>query len=147
MIGTQEPFAQLASKDSYVIEMVIDEVDIVRIKTGDKVLVNLDAYRDEIFTARISKIFPLKDERTQTFKVECRFVQAPSVLYAGLSGEANIVISEKENVMTIPATYLSDGNKVTTEEGTVEVQVGLKDFERVEILSGIDTATVIQKPQ
>ncbi len=147
LIGTQEPFAQLASQDSFTIEMDIDEVDIVRIKTGDRVLVNLDAYEEQIFEARITKIFPLKDDRTQTFKVECAFVKAPSVLYAGLSGEANIVIAEKENVLTIPATYLTEGNQVITKEGTVEVKVGLKSFEVVEILSGIDTSTVIQKPQ
>ena len=40
----------------------------------------------------------------------------PNVLYPGLSGEANIIIAKKENVLTIPKEYLIDGNKVKTDK-------------------------------
>lgn len=145
LIAQQEVFAQLGSSDQFILEMSIDEVDIVRVKMNDEVLVSLDAYSDEIFEATLTKIYPLKDDRTQTFTVECAFKKQPPILYAGLSGEANIVLSKKEQVMTIPADYLTEDNKVMTQTGLVEVEVGLQNFEYVEILAGLDTTTIIQK--
>ncbi len=145
LIAQQEVFAQLGSSDQFMLEMSIDEVDIVRVKVEDEVIVSLDAYPAETFEARITKIYPLKEERTQTFTVECVFTQQPPILYAGLSGEANIVLSRREQVLTIPADYLLEENKVMTKTGLVEVETGLQNFEYVEILAGLDTATIIQK--
>lgn len=145
LIAQQEVFAQLGSSDQFMMEMSIDEVDIVRVKVEDEVIVSLDAYPAETFEARITKIYPLKEERTQTFTVECAFSQQPPILYAGLSGEANIILSRREQVLTIPADYLLEENKVMTEAGLVEVETGLQNFEYVEILAGLDTATIIRK--
>jgi multidrug efflux pump subunit AcrA (membrane-fusion protein) len=139
--------ASIGSATDFIIELLIDEVDIARVKKGQKVLVNLDAYGDQIFEAKVTKIYPRKEQRTQTFKVEALFENAPEILYPGLSGEGNIVISERENTLIIPYDYLIDGNKVQTENGLKEIEIGLKTIENVEIISGIDTSMVILKPE
>ena len=146
-IIVQEPIATIGSADDFVIEMEVDEVDIARLQIGQKVLIKLDAFGQEIFEASISKIYPQKELRTQTFKVESIFKKSPKTLYAGLSGEANIVISEKEKIMTIPLDYLVESGKVITKEGEVKVQTGLRNMESIEIVSGIDTSTYIIKPE
>ena len=125
---------------------MIDEVDIVNVKIGQQTIVTLDAYKGKTFDAVITKIYPNKDIKTQTFKVEAKLLQSPGNLFAGLSGEANIVISQKKNTMTIPIEYLIDGQKVLTEQGEVNVKTGLSNLKEVEILSGLDTNTVILKP-
>ena len=96
----------LGSDSQFVVELLIDEVDIARVYEGQKVLLVLNAYGDEVFEAKISKISPKMNERSQTFMVEANFVTRPDVLYAGLWGEANIVIVTKENALTIPVDYL-----------------------------------------
>jgi HlyD family secretion protein len=146
LINQQEPFAQVGKSDSFIIEMQIDEIDITRIDISQRVLITLDAYPGQVFEAAITKIYPLKDVRTQTFNIEAKFKAAPPKLYAGLSGEANIVLSEKKNTMTIPLEYLLENNRVKTAEGEVEVKIGMKTLKHVEIVSGIDTTTVIFKP-
>ena len=146
LINQQEPFAQVGKSDSFIIEMQIDEVDIARIDLAQKILITLDAYEGQVFEAVVTKIYPLKDTRTQTFKIEGAFNQAPPKLYAGLSGEANIVLSEKKNTITIPLEYLTDDIKVKTAEGEIDVKVGIRNLEFIEIISGIDTSTVIFKP-
>ena len=146
LISTLEPLGAIGSATDFKIEMLIDEVDIIKIKLGQKTLITLDAYPMEVFTATVSKIYPQKDETSQTFKVEALFKNPPKVLYPGLAGEGNIVISEKEDVLTIPRNYLVDGNKVITEEGTVTVEVGAENLERVEIISGITENDMILKP-
>ena len=146
LIHIQEPLAQIGKSDSFILEMLIDEIDIASISLGQRVLVTLDAYEGEVFEAVITKIYPQKDIRTQTFKIEGVFNKAPEVLYAGLSGEANIILSEKKHTITIPIEYLMEKNKVKTENGDLEVVVGIKNMEYVEIVSGLDTSTVLLKP-
>ena len=67
-------------------------------------------------------------------------------MYPGLSGEGNIVISEKEEALTIPREYLIAGNKVITEDDTVTIVVGAENLERIEVLSGITENDMILKP-
>ncbi|NJK82645.1 MAG: hypothetical protein HC912_01360 [Saprospiraceae bacterium] len=103
--------------------------------------------KSELFEATITKIAPKVEPRTQTFLVESRFTKAPTRLYMGLSGEANIIIAQKQQALTIPLAYLMNGNKVLTEQGEMLVETGLRSLDKVEVLSALDTATVILKPQ
>ncbi|WP_299336432.1 efflux RND transporter periplasmic adaptor subunit [uncultured Psychroserpens sp.] len=147
IINTQEPLASIGSASSFVIEMLVDEVDIVQIEIKQEVLINLDAYRDRIFKGEVSKIYPKKDERNQTFKVEATFHNPPDVLYPGLSGEANIIIAKKDHALTIPKDYIIDSDKVKTVDGIQQITIGLQNMEYVEVRSGITKDTYIYKPE
>ena len=147
IVTTMEPIASIGSADKFIIEMLVDEVDIVKISENQEVIVNLDAYNNDVFTGRVSKIFPKKDEYNQTFKVEAYFDKAPKVLYPGLSGEANIIIAKKSNVLTIPKSYVTEENKVKTDTGFVHISVGLQNLEYIEVISGITKDTYIYPPE
>lgn len=147
LIKTTEPIGAIGSADSFIIEMLVDEVDIVRIEPNQKVILSLEAYMNQVFEATVVKIYPQKDERNQTFLVEAKFNVSPPKLYPGLSGEANVIISQKKDVLSIPKSYLVNSNQVLTEEGLVNVTIGLENLEYVEILSGITEFTPIFKPK
>ena len=147
VVSMQEPIAYIGSQNKFRIEMAVDEVDIVKIRMGQKLILVLDAYQDTAFEGTVSKITPRMDSRSQTFIVEGSFIAPPEVLYAGLTGEANIIISERERVLTIPLNYLASPQSVQTKEGDVPVRTGIRNLEWVEILSGIDTNTVLIKPE
>lgn len=147
IVTTVEPLAAIGSASDFIIEMLIDEVDIVKLRIGQYAYITLDAYGTEVFEAKVTKIYPRKDTRTQTFKIEAQFVELPEKLYPGLAGEGNIIIATKENALTIPKEYLIEGNKVQTSEGIVEVIIGLQNLNQVEILKGINEKTEILKPQ
>ena len=147
IVSTMEPLAAVGSASVFLIKMLVDEVDIVKLKVGQKTLVTLDAYPSIVFTAQVAKIYPRKDERSQTFTVEAVFNDPPKTLYPGLAGEGNIIVAEKENVLTIPKTYVIEGNKVRTVNGVVEVSLGLQNLAMVEVLEGIDEHTELLKPE
>jgi len=147
IVNTIEPLASIGSATNFIIELLVDEVDIVRISKNQEVLINLDAYKGSVFKGTISKIYPKKDERNQTFTVEAVFNDSPKVLYPGLSGEANIIIAKKEAVLTIPKSYIIDDNKVKTEDGLINIETGLQNMEYIEVLSGITKDTYIYKPE
>jgi multidrug efflux pump subunit AcrA (membrane-fusion protein) len=147
IVNTNEPLASIGSATNFIIEMLVDEVDIVRIAKNQKVVINLDAYRGDIFTGAISKIYPKKNKQNQTFVVEAIFNETPNVLYPGLSGEANIIIAKKDKILTIPKTYIIDNNKVMTDSGLITITTGLENMEFIEVLSGIDSKTYIYKSE
>lgn len=141
-----EALAMIGSADTFIAEMLVDEVDVVRLKTGQTALVSLDAYGDQVFEAEVYKIYPQKDDRSQTFKVEAHFKAPPETLYPGLSGEANIVIARREGVLTIPRSYLVGNDSVRTPDGLRKVTTGLQTLDRVEIRSGLEAGTRLLNP-
>lgn len=145
LVLPQEPLGMMGAADQFIIEMQVDEVDIIRLSPGLKTLVTLDAYKGQVFEAKVVKIYPQKNVRTQTFRVDATFNSPPEKLYSGLSGEANIIIRQKENALSIPKTYLKQGSMVLTDSGAVKVKTGLESLDRVEILSGLDSETAIYK--
>ena len=147
IVTTMEPLASIGSATNFVINMLVDEVDIVRISKNQDVIIQLDAYNNKVFKGKVSKIYPKKDERNQTFKVEAVFENPPIILYPGLSGEANIIIAKKDTVLTIPKEYLIDGDKVKTDDGLMPITTGLQNMEYIEVLSGITKDTQIYKPE
>jgi multidrug resistance efflux pump len=147
LVSQLDAVATIGRSDRFLVEMAIDEVDVARIQVSQKVWITLDAYEEQVFEAQVERIIPLKDERTQTFTVEAKFVQVPPVLYAGLAGEANIIIANGQEVLSIPLDYLIDGNKVLTDEGEQTVVIGMRTLDRVEIVEGIDSSTVLLSPK
>lgn len=147
IVNTVEPIALIGSSENFIIELLVDEMDIVKLEVGKKVLVTLDAYGTQIFEATLKKIYPTKDEVSQTFKVEAIFFNEPPKLFPGLSGEANIIVAEKENALIIPKEFLVDENHVLTEDGLVSIVTGLQNLEHIEIISGIDENELLYKPE
>jgi len=147
IINTMEPIAAIGSAGDFIIEMLVDEVDIVKLKIGQTALITLDAYGSKVYSAIVTKIYPRKDERSQTFKIEAVFIDTPEVLYPGLAGEGNIIVSQKENALTIPKDYLIGENQVKTEMGIIEIVTGIQDMERIEVRSGLDAETYVLKPE
>ena len=146
-VSSQMPLATIGSRSDFVIEMLIDEVDITKIEIGQNIFLTLDAYGKEVFQAKVNKIYPSKDLRTQTFLIEGTFEHMPKKLYPGLTGEANIVINTRKNALAIPNELLTTDNKVNTTSGIVEILPGIKSLEYTEILSGIDSSTLLLLPE
>lgn len=147
LIKTSEPIATVGSATQFIIEMLVDEVDIVKVAKGQQVLITMDAYKGAVFEAKVTKILPKKDERNQTFKVEAVFENQPNVLFPGLSGEGNIVIAKRKDVLTIPVAYLLDDDQVKTDEGIISIKIGLRNMDYVEVLSGITEETILYKAE
>lgn len=143
LVVPQQKLAYIGKAKAFKLEMMIDETDITKLRPGQKIIVVLDAYKGETFEAELSKIFPNKDERTQTFKVEGFFTSTPPILYPGLSGEVNIIVNKKTNVLTLPNSFINENNEVKTKDGALKIETGLKSMEFTEVISGIDTSTVL----
>ncbi|MEO8147236.1 MAG: efflux RND transporter periplasmic adaptor subunit [Bacteroidia bacterium] len=147
MVTSQIPVAVIGDAQQFIVELNVDEHDIVKVKTGQQVLIRMDSYKEQVFEATISVIDPMMNDRTRTFKAEALFTRKPDALYPNLTVEANIVISAKQGALTIPRNCLVNDSTVMLEDGNLQkVETGLKDYNLVEIKSGITSATKIKLP-
>jgi HlyD family secretion protein len=146
-VNQQSPVAVIGDSSDFLLELQVDEYDIAKIRLGQLVIISLDSYKGDVFEAVIDKIYPILDERSRSFIVEASFTKKPPVLFPFLSAEANIVIRTKEKALTIPRNYLVNDNYVLTgKKEKKEVKVGIKDYRKAEIISGLQAGETIMKP-
>lgn len=147
MVSPQSPVAVIGDAANFILELQVDEFDIAKVKVGQKIIISMDSYKGEVFEAAIQKINPIMNDRSRSFTIEAGFVSKPPALYPNLTAEANIVIQTKEKALTIPRNFLTDDSYVITpDKQKRKVVTGLKDYEKVEILSGITAKDFIIKP-
>lgn len=140
-VHQNEAIALLGDPDNPLARLSVDEADIMLLREGQKVLITFDAYGDSVFEARISKIYPKLNKAEQSVRVEATFLKPlPEAVY-GLNLEANVLIREQKNVLSIPRTALLNGDSVVVKENgekrKKKVKVGISDMQFVEIVSGL----------
>ncbi len=141
MVTSSQPVALLGDARAFVLRLVIDAADVLKLKVGQRVLYSLDAFPDSSFRATVLKVYPVLDNETQSFRVDARCDERPAVPFVGTQVQANIIITEKEHALVIPRSYLQANNKVLVKDGSSsrfqDVQIGISNLEYVEIRSGI----------
>ena len=106
----------------------VDETDVVRLKVGDSVEVNIDAYPDTTFSGRVTevshsaKLTPTQtasgsNDRAVDFDVEITLKSPPSDIRPDLSCTARIVTDTRNNALSIPIIALTvrDHEKIPNE--------------------------------
>lgn len=147
LVTPQNPIAVIGDARDFYLELQVDEYDIVKLKLSQPVFFSMDSYKGEVFEGKISKINPIMNESSRTFTVEATFVTSPPVLYPNLTTEANIIIQSREKALTIPRSYLTDSSYVILPgKQRRKVVTGVKDYQQVEILSGLSAEDIIVKP-
>lgn len=148
IVNPQMPVAIIGDDANFKLELQVDEYDIAQIRIGQKVLIRMDSYKGEVYEASINKINSIMNERSKSFLVEAHFTKPPPALYPNLTAEANIIIETKQNALSIPRSYMLDDEHVLLENNEKrKVVVGLKDYQRVEILQGITKDDILLKPE
>jgi len=148
LITLQIPLAIIGQKNAFLVELEVDENDMARVKLNQSVLITLDSYKNQVFDAKVDKIYPIMNKQSRTFKIEAHFINPPKKLYPNLSAEANIIIQTKKNAITIPKNYLLKGDSIQIgEKEKRKVKIGLSDYQKVEILEGLKPDETIYLPK
>jgi len=148
LVSPQSAIAVIGSASDFMLEMEVDEYDIARVRVGQRIFISMDSYRGSVFEAKVIKINPIMNQVSKSFTVEADFVSKPPQLYPFLTLEANIVVDARKDVLIIPRNYLyRDHFVITAENDTVTVEVGIKDFQKAEIIKGISEETSLIRPR
>lgn len=129
------------------IEADIDEIDIGKLKEGQKALVVLDAYPEEDLSGEIYYISPVGDESTGavTYNVKLNINDTKELkIRTIMSATVDIEIEGVNNVLILPNSAITerDDKRFTTliigeERKEVEIETGYSDGINTEIVSGL----------
>ncbi len=147
LINPNQPVALIGAGSMYA-KLLVDEDDLDKVYKGQQVLISMDAFPDKVFKAHISKVYPLLNKVEQSFRADAVLDEPVPVSMYGLNLEANIVVTDKKNVLAIPRGAVMKGDSVWVkdngEKKKVKIQKGVEDESWVEVRSGLtESSTVI----
>lgn len=130
----------------------VDELDIGKVYVGQSAAVTLDAYADDIFSARVSRVSRLGEASGSitTYAVEL-LLDADDRLLEGMNGSAVILSESASDVPLVPLSAVyedADGAYVYRLDGDGQqvrtpIQTGLSDGTNAQVLSGLQEGDTI----
>ncbi|BER93272.1 efflux RND transporter periplasmic adaptor subunit [Atrimonas thermophila] len=125
----------------------INEVDIPKVKIGQKVRISVDAFPDQTFWGEVTEIGlnGVVQENVVTYPVKIKIPNPEGLLFSGMTVEADIIIEAHQDTLLLPTEAVEerDGEYlvfVMGEDGKPQprkVKVGLQNESRVEIVEGL----------
>ena len=139
-----EPIVEVANLDHVEIAAAIPSEHLGRVRVGQRAEVSSDAYPDRTFDGEIIAIAPAVDSATNTALARIRLANTGRLLKVGMFAQAQIGVSERKGVLTVPPSAVSksdDATAVYVVSGAIatrtKVTLGLETTEAVEITSGL----------
>jgi len=146
-ITAAEDFLVMVSQEYQIIANV-SETDISKVKVGDKVVMTLDAFSyDKEFEAEIVEVDPAETvlQGVIYYQVTAVFTATDIDIKPGMTANMDVITAEVNNVLSVPVRAIKyDGSRtyVLVLEGNelqeVDVEIGVKGNQYVEILGGIE---------
>ncbi len=152
--GTLTAFT-LASNDTMILSVNVDELDINSVSKEQEAEVTLDAIEDKTFTGTVTKV---SNSASSTNGGVAKYTVKISIpkdekMKAGMNASATIIVEQKKDVITIPVSAVSekggesfvytkkdsDGNL----SGEQTVTTGLSDGDMVEITEGLSEGDTV----
>lgn len=124
----------------------LTEIDIVKIKTGQKVTMTLDAFPDKTYTGKVSIINTEGNVSSgvTTYPTTITFDSAPENIYPNMAVNATIITSVKNDVLIVPTTAVQTSNGTSTvrvlkngQATPIDVEIGDTSDTQTEIVSGL----------
>jgi len=158
--GTE--LATIADMSDLIFKGTVDEIDVGKLRVGLPARIKVGALPTDVVTGRVARIAPQAQQKegATLFDVEIELdASTKIVLRAGYSANADLIIREKKDVLTIPERLVTfeDGGKNAfvelpgatekAEPKKVEVKLGVSDGLNVEVLSGLEKGDkLVQRP-
>ncbi|HEX8171732.1 MAG TPA: efflux RND transporter periplasmic adaptor subunit [Thermoanaerobaculia bacterium] len=158
--GTE--MATIADMSDLIFKGTVDEIDVGKLSVGMAARIKVGALPTDVVTGKVARIAPQAQQKegATLFDVEIELDPGQKItLRAGYSANADVIIREKKDVLTLPERLVSfeDGGKKTfvevpgatpkAEPKKIEVKTGISDGLNIEIVSGLKKGEkVVERP-
>ena len=143
-IKTGEPVFRVTSLDPLVAYMHVPEREFRQIAAGQPVYIEVDALTDASVVASVTRVSPIVDPETGTFKITIELDGTVEGIKPGMFGRMNIVYDKHENALQVPRSAIietaSDTSVFVVEDEIgvrKTVETGFSGNGMVEIISGL----------
>jgi HlyD family secretion protein len=158
--GTE--LATIADMTDLIFKGTVDEIDVGKLRVGLPARIKVGALPTDVVTGRVSRIAPQAQQKegATLFDVEIELDPTSQItLRAGYSANADLIIREKKDVLTVPerVVIFEDGGKKTFVElpaanpkdppKKTEIRLGISDGLNAEVVAGLRAGTrVLERP-
>ena len=144
MVSPSIPLLSIIDVSRIFVKVGISEKDISKIKEGQKVNLEIDAFPEERFQGEVVSRGVAVDQISKTLEVKIEILQPEVQIPVGVFARGDILVKTNQDALIISSSALTrkkDGIYVyVIEEGIArqkEVVLGIIQDERVEILDGL----------
>jgi HlyD family secretion protein len=158
--GTE--MATIANMSDLIFKGTVDEIDVGKLSVGMTARIKVGALPTDVVTGKVARIAPQAQQKegATLFDVEIELEPNQKItLRAGYSANADVIIREKKEVLTLPERLVlfEDGGKKTYVEipaadpkaqpKKVEIKTGISDGLNIEIVAGLKKGDkVVERP-
>lgn len=144
--GSGVAIVDIADVSRMFVLVNVDETDIAQIEVGQAVDISVEAYPDELFEGKVTKIAPqsITDQNVTTIPVTVEIDMPDQRLKPGMNANCDFITGKVDDVVMVPSEAVKegdDGDTVTVLKGkeqiTRKVEVGLVGRDSIEIKKGL----------
>lgn len=147
------PTIDLINNSCLYISAPIDEVDAPAVQAGMQAMVTMDAFPDRKFSGFVRRVAPYVlqvEKQARTVEVEVEIDDpGQSALLPGYSADVEIILSVRENVLSVPTQAVMEQKHVFVLDEIQsilverQIETGVSNWEQTEIISGIAAGDLV----
>lgn len=139
-------------KNQITASVSLTEIDVIKVKAGQKVSITMDAFADKTFTGQVLAINTNGQSTSGVTSYPTIIVFDTSLpnMYPNMSVSANIIVDSKTDVLTVPSSSIktTNGESVVSvmkdnQISEVTVETGISDTTQTEIISGLNEGDAV----
>ncbi|HEY3378577.1 MAG TPA: efflux RND transporter periplasmic adaptor subunit [Armatimonadota bacterium] len=146
--GAGVTIVDMADTNHMVALVQVDETDIAQVQVGQDVDITVDAYQNEPFAGKVTKVAPeaVVTQNVTTIPVTVEVTIPDHRLKAGMNATCTFITAHRANVLNVPSEAVKEsdtgnGNTVTVlvngVQETRDVEVGVVGTDTTEIMGGL----------
>jgi RND family efflux transporter MFP subunit len=130
----------------------VSEIDVSKIKPGQKVTISIDSITDSTFTGKVVSVDRVgtTSNNVTTYPAIVQFDTTSEEILPNMAATANIIIDTKADILLAPSTAIQSQNGQYTarvlrngKEESQAVEIGISSDTQIEILSGLSEGDVV----
>lgn len=144
-INPNDPVFRITSFDPLVAYLHVPEREYRNIHAGQPVTIDVDALRGTTVTASVTRVSPIVDPETGTFKITIEMYDDERRIKPGMFGRVNVIYDRHANVLQVPRSAIVEDTGTTSvfvvKDDTAvrrEVETGFANKGMIEIASGLE---------
>ena len=147
--------AAFVMSDHLLVLAQVDETDLARVKLGQQAEITLDAYPNDLISAKVTHIaYEARTVNNVTmYDVQVTPHKVPAAMRSGMTANISFKVAEKQGVLLLPVAAVNTSNGHSTvimhhakmnspkngepPQQPVEITTGLTDGKVVEVVAGL----------
>lgn len=150
LVSSRSPVVELAA-GRLVLRVPVSELDVVKLKVGDRAQVVVDALAGTPIEATVGRIFPVADPASRQVTVELLLQNPPAGLRPGFLARAELLLEQIPEALLVAEGAIFRGSRFpnfvyVVEAGVAKirpVEVGLRQGGRALITKGLEVGDLV----